>query len=165
MAQITINPMDGVSTIRPAVYGHFAEHLGRCIYDGIWVGEESPIPNTAGFRNDVIAALQKMKPPVIRWPGGCFADDYHWQDGIGPAPKPPAADQHPLGRSDRDQPGGHAGIRASSAAWWERNLISAAMWARERCASCAIGWNTAISPAIHPGPRSARRTAAQSRST
>jgi alpha-L-arabinofuranosidase len=71
------------------IYGHFAEHLGRCIYDGIWVGEDSAIPNTLGFRNDVIAALRQMKPPVIRWPGGCFADDYHWQDGIGPRSERP----------------------------------------------------------------------------
>lgn len=84
MASVTINPNDRIGTINPKIYGHFAEHLGRCIYDGIWVGEDSPIPNTAGFRNDLIAALRKLKPPVIRWPGGCFADDYHWQDGIGP---------------------------------------------------------------------------------
>ena len=89
MAHITIHPEDTGSTIHPEIYGHFAEHLGRCIYDGIWVGEDSPIPNTAGFRNDVIAALKTMKPPVIRWPGGCFADDYHWQDGIGPRDKRP----------------------------------------------------------------------------
>jgi len=71
-------------TIDPAVYGHFAEHLGRCIYEGIWVGEDSPIPNTKGIRNDVLAALRHLKVPVLRWPGGCFADEYHWKDGIGP---------------------------------------------------------------------------------
>ncbi|MFZ6026661.1 MAG: alpha-N-arabinofuranosidase [Chloroflexota bacterium] len=81
---VTINPFDRIATINPNLYGHFAEHLGRCIYDGAWVGEESSIPNTGGFRNDVIAALRRLKAPVIRWPGGCFADDYHWQDGIGP---------------------------------------------------------------------------------
>ena len=78
-----------VAHINPNIYGHFAEHLGRCIYDGIWVGEDSPIPNTGGFRNDVIQALRKLKPPIIRWPGGCFADDYHWQDGIGPRAQRP----------------------------------------------------------------------------
>jgi alpha-N-arabinofuranosidase len=83
MASITIHLNDPVGMINPNIYGHFTEHLGRCIYDGIWVGEDSRIPNTNGFRNDLIAALRKMKPPVIRWPGGCFADDYHWQDGIG----------------------------------------------------------------------------------
>jgi alpha-N-arabinofuranosidase len=84
MARITIHPQDQIGTIHPNVYGHFAEHLGWCIYDGIWVGEDSPIPNTDGYRNDVLAALKRLKPPVIRWPGGCFADDYHWQDGVGP---------------------------------------------------------------------------------
>jgi alpha-N-arabinofuranosidase len=82
--RITLNPADSFATINPNIYGHFAEHLGRCIYDGIWVGEDSPIPNVGGFRTDIIDALRRMKPPVIRWPGGCFADDYHWQDGIGP---------------------------------------------------------------------------------
>ncbi|HEY5465752.1 MAG TPA: alpha-N-arabinofuranosidase [Clostridia bacterium] len=66
------------------IYGHFAEHLGRCVYEGIWVGEDSPIPNTKGIRNDVVAALKKIKVPLVRWPGGCFADEYHWKDGIGP---------------------------------------------------------------------------------
>jgi len=66
------------------LYGHFAEHLGRCIYEGIWVGKDSSIPNTNGFRKDVLAALQELQIPVIRWPGGCFADEYHWRDGIGP---------------------------------------------------------------------------------
>jgi alpha-N-arabinofuranosidase len=82
--RITLNPADTFATINPNIYGHFAEHLGRCIYDGIWVGEDSSIPNMDGFRNDIIGALRRLKPPVIRWPGGCFADDYHWQDGIGP---------------------------------------------------------------------------------
>ncbi|GAP06402.1 alpha-L-arabinofuranosidase [Anaerolinea thermolimosa] len=87
--RITINPTDTIATINPNIYGHFAEHLGRCIYDGIWVGEESPIPNIHGFRKDVIETLRRMKVPVIRWPGGCFADDYHWQDGIGPRSQRP----------------------------------------------------------------------------
>jgi len=71
------------------IYGHFAEHLGRCIYEGIWVGEDSPIPNTRGIRNDVVKALKQIKIPVLRWPGGCFADEYHWKDGIGPREKRP----------------------------------------------------------------------------
>ncbi|MBL3656363.1 alpha-N-arabinofuranosidase [Fulvivirga sediminis] len=66
------------------IYGHFAEHLGRCIYGGFYVGEDSKIPNTAGVRNDVVEALKELKIPNLRWPGGCFADTYHWQDGIGP---------------------------------------------------------------------------------
>lgn len=72
------------STISRFIYGHFAEHLGRCIYGGFYVGEQNKtIPNTAGIRNDVVAALKKLKVPVLRWPGGCFADTYHWKDGIG----------------------------------------------------------------------------------
>jgi alpha-L-arabinofuranosidase len=65
------------------IYGHFSEHLGRCIYGGIWVGPDSRIPNTDGVRNDVIAALKEIRIPNLRWPGGCFADTYHWKDGIG----------------------------------------------------------------------------------
>ncbi len=66
------------------IYGHFSEHLGTCIYGGIWVGTDSPIPNTYGIRNDVLFALRQIKVPNLRWPGGCFADTYHWMDGIGP---------------------------------------------------------------------------------
>ncbi|GIX07843.1 MAG: alpha-N-arabinofuranosidase [Candidatus Poribacteria bacterium] len=86
MAEATIKVLVDrpVGTIHRNIYGHFAEHLGRCIYEGVWVGEDSPIPNTHGIRNDVVQALRKIHPPVIRWPGGCFADDYHWRDGIGP---------------------------------------------------------------------------------
>jgi alpha-N-arabinofuranosidase len=71
------------------IYGQFAEHLGHGIYEGIWVGEGSPIPNTRGYRNDVVAALKKLKVPVVRWPGGCFADEYHWREGIGPRDQRP----------------------------------------------------------------------------
>ncbi len=72
------------ATIDPAIYGQFAEHLGRLIYEGIWVGENSPIPNTRGYRNDVLAAVKELGVPVLRWPGGCFADEYNWREGIGP---------------------------------------------------------------------------------
>ena len=65
------------------IFGQFAEHLGHGIYDGIWVGPDSPIPNTRGIRNDVVAALKAIKVPNVRWPGGCFADEYHWRKGIG----------------------------------------------------------------------------------
>jgi alpha-N-arabinofuranosidase len=71
------------------IYGQFAEHLGRGIYEGVWVGPDSKIPNTRGYRNDVLAALKEIRVPVIRWPGGCFADEYHWRDGIGPRDKRP----------------------------------------------------------------------------
>jgi alpha-L-arabinofuranosidase len=77
-ARISISLADPVGTIHRNVYGHFAEHLGACIYGGCWLGGE------AGMNRDVVAALRRVRPPVIRWPGGCFADDYHWEDGVGP---------------------------------------------------------------------------------
>jgi alpha-N-arabinofuranosidase len=84
--KVTINVASDTAThtIQPEIYGQFAEHLGTCIYGGLWVGPESSIPNTQGYRNDVLQALRDLKIPVLRWPGGCFADEYHWQDGIGP---------------------------------------------------------------------------------
>lgn len=84
MAKLFINENKKIGHINAEIYGHFAEHLGRCIYGGIYVGEDSTIPNTKGIRNDVVAALKEIKVPVLRWPGGCFADEYHWKDGIGP---------------------------------------------------------------------------------
>ncbi|WP_279390761.1 alpha-N-arabinofuranosidase [Alkalihalobacillus sp. LMS39] len=82
--KVVVNTDIEKGTINKNIYGHFAEHLGRCIYEGFWVGEDSPIPNTNGIRNDVVAALKNINIPVLRWPGGCFADEYHWKDGIGP---------------------------------------------------------------------------------
>jgi alpha-N-arabinofuranosidase len=81
---LTIKNTANAPTINKNIYGHFAEHLGRCIYGGFFVGDTSKIPNTAGVRNDIIDALKKLKIPNLRWPGGCFADTYHWKDGIGP---------------------------------------------------------------------------------
>lgn len=78
-----INANKEIGHINPEVQGHFSEHLGRCIYEGIYVGENSEIPNVNGMRIDVVEALKEMKIPVLRWPGGCFADEYHWMDGIG----------------------------------------------------------------------------------
>jgi len=88
-AQLTIKADQGRETINRNIYGHFSEHLGRCIYGGYWVEPNSPIPNTRGIRNDVVQALRAIKIPVLRWPGGCFADEYHWRDGIGPHQKRP----------------------------------------------------------------------------
>jgi alpha-N-arabinofuranosidase len=81
---MTIHAEQAKDTISRHIYGNFSEHLGHCIYGGIWVGEDSPIPNTRGIRNDVVAALKRLSVPNLRWPGGCFADEYHWMDGIGP---------------------------------------------------------------------------------
>ena len=87
MAKLVINNESKQSVINEEIYGHFSEHLGRCIYEGLYVGENSDIPNKNGMRNDVVEALREMKIPVLRWPGGCFADEYHWMDGIGPKEK------------------------------------------------------------------------------
>jgi hypothetical protein len=78
------------ASISRNIYGQFSEHLGHCVYEGLWVGEDSPIPNTRGIRNDVVAALKKIQVPVLRWPGGCFADEYHWKDGLGPPAQRPS---------------------------------------------------------------------------
>ena len=83
MSKLIINPHNRKGKINKEIYGHFSEHLGRCIYEGIYVGENSKIPNVNGMRIDVVEALKEMKIPVLRWPGGCFADEYHWMDGIG----------------------------------------------------------------------------------
>ncbi len=87
--KIVVHADQAKGTISRNIYGHFSEHLGRCIYEGLWVGEDSPIPNTRGIRNDVVEALRRIKIPVLRWPGGCFADEYHWRDGIGPRSQRP----------------------------------------------------------------------------
>ncbi|MES2648485.1 MAG: alpha-L-arabinofuranosidase C-terminal domain-containing protein [Bacteroidota bacterium] len=87
---IVLKPSATAPVINPNIYGHFAEHLGRCIYGGFYVGDTSKIPNTNGIRNDVVDALRKLKIPNLRWPGGCFADTYHWKDGIGPKDQRPA---------------------------------------------------------------------------
>ena len=87
MAKIILDPARSAGTISKNIYGHFSEHLGRCIYQGLFVGKDSPIPNKNGMRTDVVEALKKLAVPVLRWPGGCFADEYHWEDGIGPQEK------------------------------------------------------------------------------
>ncbi len=79
-----VNADVGKDRIRKEIYGHFSEHLGRCIYDGFWSGRDTAIPQTRGIRRDIVEALRNINIPVLRWPGGCFADEYHWQDGIGP---------------------------------------------------------------------------------
>jgi len=90
MNEITLDVKIAKTKIDRNIYGHFSEHLGRCIYEGYWVGEDSPIPNVRGIRTDVVEALRKIKVPVMRWPGGCFADEYHWMDGIGPREQRPS---------------------------------------------------------------------------
>ncbi len=86
-ATVKIHDAGTGETIPAEIYGQFSEHLGRCIYGGLWVGKDSSVPNIDGYRKDVFEALKALKVPVMRWPGGCFADDYHWMDGIGPQAK------------------------------------------------------------------------------
>ena len=88
-AILTIEADRGTQIIPKEIYGQFAEHLGTCIYGGLWVGEDSSIPNIQGYRTDVFNALKELHVPVLRWPGGCFADEYHWRDGIGPREQRP----------------------------------------------------------------------------
>lgn len=88
-ATVSLHPDKAENTISRHIYGQFAEHLGTCIYGGLWVSEDSSIPNTQGYRNDVLNALKELSIPNLRWPGGCFADEYHWMDGIGPRSERP----------------------------------------------------------------------------
>ena len=81
--EVSIDASKAGAQIDRNIFGQFAEHLGHGIYDGIWVGSDSTIPNTRGIRNDVVAALKAIKVPNVRWPGGCFADEYHWRKGVG----------------------------------------------------------------------------------
>jgi alpha-N-arabinofuranosidase len=94
-AEVTIEAGQPGPVISKHIYGHFSEHLGRCIYDGIWVGRDSPIDNIDGYRTDIVEALRKIHIPNLRWPGGCFADQYHWKEGVGPvADRPEMVNVH-----------------------------------------------------------------------
>ncbi|HVF41858.1 MAG TPA: alpha-N-arabinofuranosidase [Pyrinomonadaceae bacterium] len=106
-AELNVRADQPLGRINKNIYGHFAEHLGRLIYGGLWVGEGSEIPNTRGFRNDVLAALKRLNVPVLRWPGGCFADEYHWRDGIGPRDKRPRRPNASWGGVDTNAFGTH----------------------------------------------------------
>ena len=106
-ASLVIHSDQAGPTINRDIYGHFAEHLGRLIYEGLWVGEDSKIPNTRGLRNDVVGALKELHVPVLRWPGGCFSDEYHWKDGIGPRDKRPRRPNASWGGVDTNAFGTH----------------------------------------------------------
>jgi alpha-N-arabinofuranosidase len=106
-AELTVRADQPGGIINRNIYGQFAEHLGRLIYGGLWVGEGSPIPNTRGLRNDVVAALKELHIPVLRWPGGCFADEYHWRDGIGPRDRRPRRPNASWGGVDTNAFGTH----------------------------------------------------------
>lgn len=106
-ATLVIRAGQPKATINRNIYGQFAEHLGRLVYGGLWVGEDSPIPNTRGLRNDVVGALKELHVPVLRWPGGCFADEYHWRDGIGPREQRPKRPNASWGGVDTNAFGTH----------------------------------------------------------
>ena len=101
-ATVNIHADQGHQVIPKEIYGQFAEHLGTCIYGGLWVGKDSPIPNIDGYRKDVFEALKRLEVPVLRWPGGCFADDYHWMDGIGPQEQRPSLRNNTWGGTIED---------------------------------------------------------------
>lgn len=101
--KVTVHDEATNQPVIPAeIYGQFSEHLGRCIYEGIWVGKDSDIPNVDGYRTDVLEALKALKIPDLRWPGGCFADEYHWMDGVGPQEKRPKIVNNNWGRTVED---------------------------------------------------------------
>ena len=102
MACIFVNVNRSVGTINPNIYGQFSEHLGRCIYQGIYVGENAEIPHINGMRCDVVKALKALHIPVIRWPGGCYADVYHWRNGIGPRENRPVTYNENFGTFETD---------------------------------------------------------------
>ena len=101
-ATVNINTSKPGVKINKEIYGQFAEHLGSCIYGGLWVGPESDIPNINGYRKDVFQALKELQIPVLRWPGGCFADEYHWMDGIGPRSERPTMSNNNWGGTVED---------------------------------------------------------------
>ena len=106
-AQVTVHVDRPGAVIHREIYGQFAEQLGRGIDEGLWVGENSSIPNVHGFRKDVVDALKAIHVPVIRWPGGCFADEYHWRDGIGPRDKRAVRPNHSWGGEEHNAVGTH----------------------------------------------------------
>lgn len=106
-AVLTVRADTPAAKIDRNIYGHFVEHLGRGVYEGIWVGEGSPIPNTRGIRNDVVNAIKRLNPPVVRWPGGCYADIYHWRDGVGPRDQRPARANTSWGKAETNAFGTH----------------------------------------------------------
>src|SRR2546425_7148222 len=86
---VTVLLNEAIATIKPTIYSHFTEHIGGVIYDGLWVGPNSKVPNIDGIRRALVEHVRRLGPVVVRWPGGCFADKYHWRDGLGPPDKRP----------------------------------------------------------------------------
>jgi len=138
---INIQNTKSGTTISKYIYGHFAEHLGRCIYEGLYVGEDSPIPNKNGMRIDVVEALKNIQIPVLRWPGGCFADEYHWKDGIGPKEnRKTMVNTHWGGVTENNHFGTHEFFELIKQL--ECDAYVNGMSGAERCKKCRNGWNT-----------------------
>src|SRR5690349_8242628 len=106
-ARIEILLEETLGEISPNTYGHFVENLSGVVYDGIWVGEKSKVPNIHGIRKDLIDEMRKIKPPIVRFPGGCFADSYDWRDGVGPAEKRPRRTNFWIGADSDKSPANH----------------------------------------------------------
>lgn len=130
MDRFLIDFNDEKGVIRPELHGHFIEFLGSCIYDGIWVGEDSPIPNYEGLRTDIVDGLKELAPPVIRWPGGCYADTYHWRSGIGKRAERPVTYNENFGtyEIDTNQFGTHEFMKlcrmVGAKPWLNINMLS-----------------------------------------
>jgi alpha-N-arabinofuranosidase len=106
-SRIEVLPDEVLGTISPNIYGHFIEHIGGVIYDGVWVGENSKVKNIGGIRKELIDEMRKIKAPVVRYPGGCFADSYDWRDGVGPADKRPRRANFWIGAEPNSEPANH----------------------------------------------------------
>jgi len=106
-ARVEVLPNEVLGTISPNIYGHFIEHVGGVIYDGVWVGENSKVQNIGGIRKDLVDEMRKIKAPVVRYPGGCFADTYDWRDGIGPADKRPRRTNFWIEAEPSSEPSNH----------------------------------------------------------
>jgi len=106
-ARIEVLLGESLGTIAPEIYGHFCEHLGGLVYDGLWVGEGSKVANVNGIRKELVEEMKKIRPAVVRYPGGCFADSYDWRDGIGPAGKRPRRTNFWAGAESANAPANH----------------------------------------------------------
>ena len=170
-AEIVLTPATPGPVINPHIYGHFIEHLGGVIYDGIWVGRDSKIPNVDGIRKQFVEDMKRIGAPNLRWPGGCFADGYHWRDGIGPADKRPRTynfwePRMPAGAArDGNEPLRHPRVHAPLPAGRGRALRRGERRLGNSAGVPRLGAATAtLLPARSRWPTSGRRTAPRSRS-
>src|SRR5689334_15165222 len=106
-ARIEVLLDEPLGMIEPNIYGHFVENLSGVVYDGIWVGENSKVPNMNGIRRELVEEMRKIKPPIVRFPGGCFADSYDWRDGVGPIEKRPRRTNFWNGGETSEAPDSH----------------------------------------------------------